>query len=358
MTRVTRELVARESEKIFANSPGFNTQVPMAGRAAPQRKLASIVSGEIPARFVRLSDLFGAGKTFFLDAAVNRLAADGLIAEPTEYLHADFRDLGDFSSIQHSRVRLLAVDELDRKAKRDVLLRTIEAAARWQGEDGRIVILTGDYALKNEDLVSAIGEPETLDLEPLDRVLLIRALAFRLAKALRQFYPNGEDLDAEALEAAESFFDPDLLSVLLPPTDPPVATFREVLGILQKMSQVLPMDRRPAVMTPETFQAAAAVEGTRRRPPAQAEFLEALNVEIRSRRVTGTPFEPMLVHEYPWLSGMSDGDAAKYEGNVIDALIRAKLLLPMGVPYASPSYRRTPGPYLPTVRAFLNATFL
>ena len=52
--------------------------------------------------------------------------------------------------------------------------------------------------------------------------------------------------------------------------------------------------------------------------------------------------------------GPSDGvDLA-----VIDPLIRAKLLLPMGVPYAAPAYRRTPGPYLPTVRAFLNATLL
>ena len=42
------------------------------------------------------------------------------------------------------------------------------------------------------------------------------------------------DANAEAHQAVDAMFEPELLAALLPATDPPVATFREVLGILQK----------------------------------------------------------------------------------------------------------------------------
>jgi hypothetical protein len=355
VTRITRRLVAREAEKVFANSPGFNAAVTMVGREAPRRKLASIAAGEVPTRTVRLSDLLGAGKTFFLQSAVNQLSTGGLIDEATEYLHLDYREIDTLATLEKSPVRMLVIDELDRKAQRDELLAAIETAKSWQRED-RVLILTGDYSLKNDDLVSTVGELEPLELEPLDEVLLIRAMTARLAKALRQVDPHG-DVEAEAHEAAEGLFDPELLAVLLPPTDPPVATFREVLGIMQRFANVLSMDDEPCTFTPDMYRQVTGSEGTRRRPPAQVEFLESLYAEIRARRAAGEPFPQMEAPDFPWVD-LDEEKVEDYERTVVDALIRAKLLLPMGVPYAPPSQRRTPGPYLPTVRAFLNASFL
>jgi hypothetical protein len=356
MSLVTRRLVAREAEKIFANSPGFNASVTMVGRQAAQRKLASIVSGELPARVIRLSDLLGAGKTFFLQSAINQLSMGGILDERAEYLYRDYRELGDFSPIDDSGVRVLAVDELDRKAGKDDLLRTIEAAKKWQ-RDERILILTGDYTLRNEELTAVVGDQEPLELEPLDEVLLKKTMTARLEKSLRQIYPDA-DVEDEAADAADRLIEPEMLRSVLPRTEPSVATFREVLGILQSLASLLPMDDQPCVFTAEMYREAASRDGNRRRPPAQTEFVENLYAEIRRRQRTGEVMPQMQAGEFPWLAGMGEDEVPEYERKVIDPMIRAKLLLPMGVPYAPPSQRRTPGPYLPSVRAFLSAAFL
>ena len=79
-------------------------------------------------------------------------------------------------------------------------------------------------------------------------------------------------------------FEPELLAALLPATDPPVATFREVLGILQKMAEFLPLDTRPCRFTPATYR--AWQENSARYPErhkGRAEFVQRLSVAIRER---------------------------------------------------------------------------
>ena len=309
-TAVTRSLVAQGAEKIFANSPAFNAEVPMAGRAAPLRKLTRIVSGELPARVVRLSELLGAGKTFFLQDSIGHLQQSGSLDEATDVVHKEFQTLGDFSSIENTSARLLILDELDRKAGRDQLLRAIEAAARWQ-RDERIVVLTGDYSLRNQDLVSSIGTPEPLELEPLDTPLLLRAIQGRLAKALRQIHRDG-DFDDEAHQAAEALIEPELLTVLIPRTDPPIATFREVLGILQKLAGVLPIDEAPCVFTRDTFQAFANSERPWSRPQEQRDFIDSLYAMLRHGMGSRAAWPPMHVHDFPWLTDLNEVEALEY----------------------------------------------
>ncbi len=355
MTRVTKAFIARESDKLFANSPAFNAGVEMAGRETALRTMTAIVRGETPNRIARLSDLLGAGKTFFLQSGQQELSKKAGLDEERESALVDYRELDRSGILENPKLRLLMVDELDRKAGRDDILRAVDSAVAWQRDD-RVLILTGDYTLKHPDLEAVVGEPQLLDLEPLDAVLFVRTMRKRLGKALRQVDPRG-DLEDEVNEAAERLVDPGLLSVLLPETDPPVATFREVLGIAQRLASMLPVSDEPCVIDADTFHALAASDAPRRRPADQVEFLENLGHEIRRRRAEGESWPQMELHEFPWLTDLDESQREAYEKRVIDPLIRAKLLLPMGIPYSGTAARRTPGPYLPTARAFLSAVF-
>src|SRR5690242_7853410 len=129
MTHVTNRWVAKEAKILFANSPAYNVEIDMAGRQKALRQLTAIAAGATESRCARVSDLLGAGKTFFLQNAVLDLQELGLVNETTDVAFVDYRVVLNQEKLDAIDARMLIVDELDRKALAEPLRRAIKAVA-------------------------------------------------------------------------------------------------------------------------------------------------------------------------------------------------------------------------------------
>ncbi len=360
MTAVTDRWVAEQAEKIFAHSPAYNADIEMAGREDALRGLRGILQVESGPRSAVISDMLGAGKTFFLQHAFSAFTEEKLFDEERDVATIDYRDATRKDFLGTVKARILIVEELDRKTELEPIESAVEAVARWLDEN-RSVILTGDFALRNPELLAAFapkGGVRSVEMEPLDNRLLKRALYLRVYKGLRQKGLSDEDAHTQAGAGVDDMIAPELLAALLPRTEPPVATFREILRILQEMAKYLPLDTTQCRFSPDIYLEWSEREGrTRRRRGKTAEFVVQLHDEIRRRLEVGEPWRPLHLAEWPWLTRLTPEEQATYETEVMDVLVREKVLLPMGIPYAPPARRRTPGPYVPTVLTFLAAIF-
>jgi hypothetical protein len=254
---------------------------------------------------------------------------------------------------------VIIIEELDRKADRYELETAIEAVSQWLSRD-RKAILTGDFVLKDPELLSGLEAAHPIHriaLEPLDRNLLIKAIQLRLYHWLRQAGMGESDAAAAAAETAPEMFDPRLLGALVPPTRPPVATFREVFGLLQKMAVCLPLNTDACRFTPDTFREWSVTFARGRRWTAeQAGFVEALNHIIRDRAQQEAQWQALNTDEWAVLIPQNRLSNKEYEPEILMPLVRAGVLIPMGIPYSDPQQEKAIcGPYLPSVHTFATA---
>ncbi len=332
----------------------------MVGREDALKSLQTMVMSRSTAGCAIISDLLGAGKSFLVQHAFAQMAKDKVLDEERDVANLFVDEVTDNSILEGVAARIAVVDELDRKARRPALEDAVRTLCNWISGD-RVAILIGDFSLKDADLMKGLVEKVSLNyikLDPLDRSLLCEAIRQRLFHWLCQPPSNMEKPQAEeeANEAVSEMFAPELLDALLPHTKPQVATFREVLGLLQKMAEYLKLDTNPCCFTVDTY-----LDWIKHSPPSQqrnekqAKFIEELHYEIRDRACRDEAWGSMDVSEWPWVSNLTMDKRAEYETEVLEPLARAQVLLPMGIPYSGPSRKRLVGPYLPTVQTFLAA---
>ncbi|HEX8597016.1 MAG TPA: hypothetical protein VF952_00685 [Chloroflexia bacterium] len=361
MALVSNQWVAEYRDKLFANTASYNTEIPMAGRKEPTEQLRRLLTNKDGLNCAVISDLLGAGKTFFLTHARIDLVRTRQIDEERQIVTLFTDQVGKGRVPDDAaRAKVLIIEELDRKKRHGYLLGALEAVVQWLHEDKK-AILTGDYWLKAPEALKVLEDlrVEHIPLEPLTKDLLLEAVELRLGHWLQSLglVQGSKKAKKEASKVVQEMFDPKLLQVLVPRTDPPVATFREVLGLIKDLALSLPLDHEPCRFTVDTFR---EWDATYRRgrlwSDEQRFFVEALYQVIRDRAGDGSFWRPLDIDE--WLEIIPEAEEFEddLESEIIAPLARTGALVPMGIPYSDPAREKDfRPPYLPSVRTFAQA---
>lgn len=356
---ITSAWAVKNRSKIFVNDASYQAEMPMAGRKDALHILDSVIRQEIETRCVVISDHLGAGKSFLMKNAIRELVNKKQLEEDRDITWLCLDEITDGSKIKQARSRVLIVDDVDRKADAANVESAIRQVTDWLDHD-RVAIVIGDYTVRNLQLVAPIAGKEAITyvpLEPLERPLLEKALTDRMAHQLGVELGRPDaaaDITAEVQTQVATMFADDVLFSLLPPTDPPVANFRDVLGIVRTMAENLPLTSDPCVFTTNAYRKwkrRKKIEGT---DDVQREFVEALHEMIRERARRRESWTPLRTEEWMRVANVK-GDPEEFRREALEPLALAQVLLPMGMPYSTKEHVKFPSPYLPTITTFMAA---
>ncbi len=210
---------------------------------------------------IALTGPFGAGKDALLDAVITDLMAQGKIrGEEAQRIHVDY-GLDEDKTFEQIRrgyswverpqelvlPKVLAVNEVAYgwgHSKED-LQRQLAIASKFLGNEVLVMVLLGNYALEDPEIVGAVGsphEPIIIKLDPPTPEMIKEALRQRVVHALER---SPEEIDIDAL------LDPEVLSALTPNAEYPVATMRNILGIFESIGRHLKPTEEPLRITPD-----------------------------------------------------------------------------------------------------------
>ncbi len=376
---VDNNAVSLAAAIVFANSASYHVELPMAGREKESATLRGALEHDGP-RLVTMTAPLGAGKTFFLDTVLRRFERDGetdfdekrsrrlVLATGVEPPSEDPAALAEMEGIAErwpgeidalveewdrdliGEPKVLIVEEIDRKAYLGQIRWTVEAASRWLSRGGnRLLILTGDKALLHPVLQPTIEEIEPrfdIALEPLDLELLREALQLRIRdKVIEPTAPElaGEEAERLAAEAAEAAVaDAYVRWSALPDTRPNVlANFREALGALRQISELVPTDNREKV---EFVRSPLVYLGSQAEGVGLAGGLEdALMRKLTESIAADAAIEPLSTGELAELAGRPVDDRLLRRG--IYPLSRQGVLTPLGIPFAESNQAGEPVAY-------------
>ena len=359
-TLVSNQWVAENRQTLFAFGASFIAETPMAGRAEEQVRLETFLRDPEVCTAV-ISEPLGVGKTFFVMHSIGHLVRNGVLEDEADFARITEKDIVDGGVPTRIRAKVLVIEELDRKAPRSSIEAGVDAAAAWASVGNRHLILTGDAALLRTGLLSKerFGTPARIALDSLRQPLLSEAIRLRLTHWLSAETGHPSEADGLAADALRILFDEDVIRALLPETDPPIATFRDVLQLTQQMAEYLPLDEAPARFTPNAYRDYVRARG---RPTQllgeQTRFRTALNAAILMAARDGRAFEALSVDQCRALDG-SQQEAAEYESTILVPLVKARVLTSVGIPYSDEAGARSiVGPYLPTVAQVASALLL
>lgn len=361
-----RELV-RFRDVVFANrNKDIQREVTLAGRDkefATYQRVFDLGGPQI----VTVMGALGSGKTFLLTAGRQAFVKRSF-PEQRNRLQAFATSGGQdaaelrrhFADADNAHRRLLELEELDRKGAFADLMRALDEALAWLADsrDGMLAV-TGDRFITHPQVqakLSMSGIPVTaIDLAPLDRDLLTEAIQLRLGQL---HVDGGSPGPTEARRAAEEIFcDEHFERALIPRTTPPIANFREALGLLKDAAEHVSRSE-PTV----SFPASVLPKLVKRGHKAPPEPLRRVDDEIQTRVVsmitTGQVIEPVSAAEVRDLTG-SDKAGRDFHDAVIVPLVTGQVLEPMGIPYCPDDEPDSEiayvGPFLPRQRAILRA---
>ena len=234
-------------------------------------------------------------------------------------------------------LRLLLVEELDRKASLGQVLWTIASAQRWLVRGGdRVLILTGDRTLQHERvraLLSRVDKRTHLDLDPLTDDLLCHALEARiLAKVVgpaNPADPTREEIEAATTAASQVLEDEYVRWASVPRASAELATFRDALGALRRMCE-----RTESLTNRVSFPRGLvrALRSTGEAPSGPAAQLEsAITALVRDCIASATPLTPLSMADLAGMVGADAGD--RFREYVIDLQVQLRLLAPLGIPF-------------------------
>lgn len=368
MTAVTGIALARHAQVVFANSDAYHVELPMVGREAQTEALLGALHDRDTPRQVSMHAPLGAGKTFFLNQVFGlrmRDGADGFDErrnvrttfatahpvpefddepdESAEQFSADHPMVARYAAVHTaafadvSGVHVLVIEELDRKATLGQVLWAIGGGQEWLKEGGnRVLVLTGDLTLRHErvaDLLETVDDRTHLELDLLGAPLLRDALTARiLAKVVAPSDPSsptGAELNAASTAAEEVLADEYVRWASVPAAQVELATFREALGSLRRMSEMAePHTDRVVFERPLVRSLMAGGEA----PNGPAARLEAALTRLVAEHITAaTPLPALSVDD---LAAMIDAEASpRFREYVVDLLVQLRLLMPLGVPF-------------------------
>jgi hypothetical protein len=343
---------------LFAHTPAFNEPDIFTHREVEQRKILALLTDGSKGATFAVSAPLGAGKTFLLKMIIEHLKAKNLIRE-SEVKDAiiSIRRLTAEAVTALRGNKILILDELDRKEGRDAMLNRLADAGEAITASIPYVVLSGDQSLSDIGTWSqALGiqhEVPVLNLEPLTPAFLLDALEKRA-----QFYTPAQS------DGIRELIDREVLGYLVPPTDPPLATFRDVFALLMDIAQDkvygIPMNDDPCRISPAVCKEWAEGLVPVTDDDRQIRFLSWLRDHVRElhrREETFTALSTEQCMAECRISGVRS--AADYEATILAPLAEADVLRSCGVPYVGGTGgpRREPPPYLPSVRTWLRATF-
>lgn len=362
-TEITTRWIAEKGEGLFTHSASYHAHVPIAGRRREMLELTDVVTGH-GRRVALLSGNLGAGKTFLLERLFNELTKDDdtPFNEATQVVNVQANSaVKDSYGFERESGNVLVVEELDRKVPSERLFMAVEAAVGWlEVQKDAALILTGDRFLEHPDISEILdrvdAERTVVSMDDLDEQLLGDALRLRIQWKLG--YTGREPLP-RAVHAAERLLaEPLVRNGLLPPTDEPVATFRDALAGLDGLRRDLELVDEPCTLPVRSLAAfrdsALPARGLRR------ELEEAVLAEIIRRARSREQFPPLSVADLIGLVRDGSGEdedyhEENYRPDVVEPLSQSGVLLPIGIPYADGPRARIAGPFLPTTRSFLRA---
>jgi hypothetical protein len=310
----------------------------------------------------------GAGKTFFLNTILGRYAREHtefderrncqyILATDTEApeldddaeaiepaMIASDPSVASLASVHDALfadvdgLRVLVVEELDRKANLGQVLWTVASAIRWLKMGGdRLLVLTGDATVSHsrmQEFVATVDARSHIDLEPLELPLLSEALRQRILEKV--VTPSAPEMDpSDRAEAADDAVQAILEDTFVrwsavPATDPNVlATFREALGALRRMCTVAPsVEGRvefPRELVRTLPQEASAPSGL------ASDLEKALLGRLKALISSNTPIVPMTMAELAAFTG-ADPDS-RFRRRAVEAVARLGLITPLGTPF-------------------------
>lgn len=359
---LNNKTLSRASEIIFANDTSYHVELPMAGREGESQTMDEALAVCDGPRTVTMTASLGAGKTFFLNKMINAHAKRNPGFDERRNCQFVFAtddeppvDTDAATSVRNQEVekavealehgfdgvsglRVLIVEELDRKASLDQLLWSVDTATRWLAVGGdRLLILTGE-ALALHALQQRLTNIDTcfdITLKSLDLELLKEALTLRIAEKL--IMPTRDKMsedDAKSLARAATdaiLLDEYVRWAAVPLADPrALANFREALGALGKLAAAVRVDNEARVEFPrqlvEHFRGQAQCAGAAGR--LEAAILADLTVRIASgKAITALSTDDLAA----LIERESD---PKFRRRAVEPLATKGLLTPLGVPYS------------------------
>lgn len=354
--------LSRASDIIFASDAGYAVELPMVGRDDERRMMEEALSECDEPRLVTIAAPLGTGKTFLLnktlatherrvahfDARRNCQWVFATNESPTvrEDAISDVREAALQSAAADVEqgfadvpgLRVLVVEELDRKASLEQLLWSVEIAKRWLGHGGdRLLVLTGEAlglpAIKAR--LTTISARRDIILRNLDIDLLRAALSARISSHLvRWAYPDLADIQSRALadEAAEGILlDEYVRWSAVPLAEPSViANFREALGTLKQLSSVIPCEDGHGVRFPRElltqFRSADVCAGVAGRLEVE------LVTTLQGRIASGGSIRALSADQLAALVDRECDDRFRRRG--IEPLAIRGLVTSLGVPYS------------------------
>ncbi len=367
---ITNKTISRHADLVFANDDQYQIDIPMAGRQDELDKLLVVMETAEPC-VVMLPAALGSGKTFFLRKAFGRLSTQTGFPE-RENRHEIYGSRGRmarqpatvdnlkarFAAAKPGHARALVVEELDRKGAFADLIWSIEQALAWAiTTPSAVLVLSGDRFLEHpavSAMLEGAGLPVvSIEFPPLDRGLMVEALALRFATKILE--EREQKLSAAAERAALAVLaEPAIEGSVLPPAEPPVANFREAFGLLKELCSHVPRAFNGVLFD------AALIKKSAREPrllpelrAADAFIVDHVRAALQNRRAVTS----LSLEDLQNAAGV-DLDADEFRRMIADPLVRAQVLVPNGVPYLDgaekPDWQNV-APYLPRQTTFVRA---
>lgn len=343
---------------LFAHTPSLNEQGVFTGREVEQKAILDALGDGSGHATLAVTAPLGGGKTFLLNVILSHLEQQHVIsASEVRDAIVSIRSLTPSVAKTLVGCKILVIEELDRKEQRTELVKQLERVRRLVTSSFPYVVLCGDETLTDIDtwrqVMDIKHEVTVVPLGPVTPQFFLEALEKRA-----QFYTP------EQSDGIRELIDPEVLRYLLPATDPPIGTFRDVFAVLMDIAKDeyygIPLNDDVCRISPEVCkewaEGLAPVTDDRR----QLTFLEWLQAHMRQADNRGDTLKALeteqCMSECPF-PGITT--PAEYEAAILVPLATTEVLRGCGLPYVGGSggpYQETP-PYLPTLRTWLSAMF-
>lgn len=234
------------------------------GQERAYRQLYDAITESLSGTVIAITAPFGAGKDALFDAVIADLIDQGKIkGEEAQRVHIDY-DLEEGKSFEETKrgfswvakpenpqsinPKVLAVNEVAYGWSfntKESLQKQLGVAGKFLGKEVPVMVLLGDYALEDSEIVGAVGspnEPKIIKLDPLTPDILKNTLRRRLAYSLER---SPEEIDVDAM------LDPEFLTALVPNTEYPIATMRSSLAVLESIGRKLKPTEEPLRISKE-----------------------------------------------------------------------------------------------------------
>lgn len=316
------------------------------GQERPRRELADVINQSPPGTVVIISEPFGAGKSFLIEAVLKDLHK----RPGDEYSRTStYRLEGAMGNFEVKPPKVIFVEEFDRKLSFAELQQRMRLVAEIAKRKESLVVLSGDYSLRNPALVGLLnleGEPVSINMDTLNEKMLKKAFELRLCEAL------GEKMGEINIDG---LFSNAFMNYLIPNANPSISTIRSSFSILGEMTSVIETSSSPAQFSGEIYEKLRSSRVDREFDSKTWHFVSWLHRYIENH-ASSIPMEPLKVSDFINLYG--SGEISKDEfPTILAGLARRNILNSVGTPYLDNKNNGTPEPYLPSQKTFLDAVF-